>query len=54
MNQEKIKQVKDQINQAYILLSGIPVKGDSVDIMAQAKGALKGAFRLLEENDETA
>lgn len=37
------------LDEAFRLLSGIPVRGDQVDIMAAARGKLRTLYQLLGE-----
>lgn len=47
-----MKEIKESLNQAYAILSTIPVAGDSVDKMTAARAELRRAFSLLEQRDE--
>ena len=38
--------IQKEINEAYRMVSAVPVSGDAVDVMAGARIHLKEAFRL--------
>lgn len=42
-------EIMEKINNAFKLISSIPVQGDFVEIMASAKENLRAAFQLAEE-----
>ena len=44
-------EVKQLIEQAYAHLLVIPVSGDAVEAMANAKALLRKAFQVMEENN---
>lgn len=47
-----MKEIKESLNQAYAILSTIPVAGDNVDKMTAARAELRRAFSMLEKLDE--
>lgn len=42
----------DYINEAFRLISAIPVSGESVEIMAQAREYLRKAYKEVTENGD--
>ena len=50
MNEE----LKKEIDTAFGLISTLLVKGDAVDAVAAAKAALRRAYALVSNSDETA
>ena len=46
--------LKKEINTAFGLISTLLVKGDAVDAIAAAKAALRRAYALLSDSEETA
>ena len=48
-----MKEIKQYLEEAFQLVSSIPVKGDSVDVMAVVRANLKNAYRLLDEKKES-
>ena len=46
-----MKEIKKHLEEAFQLLSSVPVKGDAVDVMAVVRANLKNAYRLLEEKE---
>ena len=45
--------IRKEINEAYKMLSAIPVSGEGVDLMALAREHLRRAYQLTDEtNDE--
>ena len=46
--------LKKEIDTAFGLISTLLVKGDAVDAVAAAKAALRRAYALLSDSDETA
>lgn len=46
--------LKKEIDTAFGLISTLLVKGDAVDAVAAAKAALRRAYALLSESEETA
>ena len=47
-----MKKIKQHLEEAFHLVSSIPVKGDSVDVMAAVRNNLRAAYRLLDEKKE--
>lgn len=43
--------VQKELDQAYKLLSAIPVQGDSVDVMYAVRERLRKAFALAEDEE---
>ena len=48
------EKLKKEIDTAFELISTLLVKGDAVDAVAAAKAALRRAYALLSDSDETA
>ena len=48
------EKLKKEIDTAFGLISTLLVKGDAVDAVAAAKAALRRAYALLSDSDETA
>ena len=48
------EKLKKEIDTAFGLISTLLVKGDAVDAIADAKAALRRAYALLSDSDETA
>ena len=48
------EKLKKEIDVAFGLISTLLVKGDSVDAVAAAKAALRRAYALLSDSEETA
>ena len=48
------KKKKKEIDTAFGLISTLLVKGDAVDAVAAAKAALRRAYELVSDSDETA
>ena len=48
------EKLKKEIDTAFGLISTLLVKGDAVDAIAAAKAALRRAYALLSDSDETA
>ena len=46
--------LKKEIDTAFGLISTLLVKGDAVDAVAAAKAALRRAYALVSDSDETA
>ena len=46
--------IKKEIDTAFGLISTLLVKGDAVDVVADAKAALRRAYALLRDSEETA
>lgn len=44
--------VQTAVNEAFTFLASIPVTGDSVEIMAMAKDALRRAYKLAGDKPE--
>ena len=44
-----MKEIKQHLEEAFQLISSIPVKGDAVDVMAVVRADLKTAYHLLNE-----
>lgn len=49
-----MKKIKQHLEEAFQLLSSIPVKGDAVDVMAVVRNNLRAAYRLLDDKKEPA
>ena len=47
-----MKKIKQHLEEAFQLVSSIPVKGDAVDVMAAARANLRAAYRLLGDQKE--
>lgn len=47
-----MKEIKQHLEEAFQLLSSIPVKGDAVDVMAAARANLRAAYHLLDKQPE--
>ena len=47
------EKLKKEIDTAFGLISTLLVKGDAVDAVAAAKAALRRAYSLLSDSDET-
>lgn len=47
-----MSELQKEINEAFMMISSIPVTGDSVDRMAMARGHLRRAYQLAEESKE--
>lgn len=47
-----MNELQNEIDQAFRLLTALPVSGDGVEIMAGAKEHLRKAYRLVEEKGE--
>ena len=48
------EKLKKEIDTAFGLISTLLVKGDAVDAVAAAKAALRSAYALLSDSEETA
>ena len=48
------EKLKKEIDTAFGLISALLVKGDAVDAVAAAKAALRRAYALLSDSEETA
>ena len=48
------EKLKKEIDTAFGLISTLLVKGDAVDVVADAKAALRRAYALVSDSDETA
>ena len=48
------EKLKKEIDTAFGLISTLLVKGDAVDAVAAAKAALRRAYALVSDSDETA
>lgn len=46
-----MKEIKESLNQAYAILSTIPVAGDNADKMTAARAELRRAFSMLDKFD---
>lgn len=46
-----MKEVKKHLEEAFQLLSSIPVKGDAVDVMAAVRVNLRSAYHLLNRQE---
>ena len=47
------EKLKKEIDTAFGLISTLLVKGDAVDVVAAAKAALRRAYALLSDSEET-
>ena len=47
-----MKELANEINEAYKLLAAIPVMGDNVEVMAGAKDHLRKAYKLAADHAE--
>ena len=47
-----MKEIKQHLEEAFQLISSIPVKGDAVDVMAVVRSDIRAAYRLLEEKEK--
>lgn len=45
-------EIKKELNNAYRMLSAIPVSGDAVDVMAAVKACIRGIYQKLDEKEE--
>ena len=50
----RMDELQKTINEAFSYISAIPVTGDSVELMAAAKDALRRAYKLSEDKPEEA
>ena len=48
-----MKEIKQHLEEAFQLVSSIPVKGDAVDVMAVVRSDIRAAYRLLEEQEKS-
>ena len=48
------EKLKKEIDTAFGLISALLVKGDAVDAVAAAKAALRRAYAIVSDSDETA
>ena len=48
------EKLKKEIDTAFGLISTLLVKGDAVDVVAAAKAALRRAYALVSDSEETA
>lgn len=46
-----MEELKKEMNAAYKLMDVIPVRGDMIEVMAEARRHLRAAYNLAEEND---
>ena len=46
-----MKEIKKHLEEAFQLMSSIPVKGDAVDIMAVVRSDIRAAYRLAAEKE---
>ena len=46
-----MKEIKQHLEEAFQLVSSIPVKGDAVDVIAVVRSDIKAAYRLAEEKE---
>jgi hypothetical protein len=46
------KELLNEINSAFIMISRIPVTGDSVDAMAVARAKLRKVYEAIEQMEE--
>ena len=49
-----MKEIIDNLQQAFTILSRIPVSGDAVDLMAAARQALRAAYNAAEKEGSDA
>ena len=47
-----MKEIKQHLEEAFQLISSIPVKGDAVDVMAVVRNNLRTAYLLLDKQPE--
>ena len=47
-----MSELQKEINEAFIIISSIPVTGNNVDSMAMARKHLRRAYQIAEENKE--
>ena len=47
-----MNELQKELEAAWKLLSEIPVKGDAVDVLAAARGAMRRAYKLAEEEEK--
>lgn len=52
MEHDKMKNISKALDEAFMLLSSIPVRGDSVDIMAGVREKLRYAYQLTKDEVE--
>lgn len=48
-----MNEVKKQLEEAFQILSAIPVSGENVEIMAAAKAKLRAAYAELNKQEDT-
>ena len=48
-----MKEIKQHLEEAFQLISSIPVKGDAVDVMAVVRADLKNAYHLINEKEKS-
>lgn len=46
-----MEELKKEMNAAYNLIDAIPVRGNMIEVMAEARQHLRAAYKLAEEND---
>lgn len=46
-----MEELKNNLDQAYKLLSTVYVRGDYVDVVSKIRDLLRDAYKLAEEND---
>lgn len=44
-----MKEIKTEINDAYLILSQLSVSGDAVDLMAAVRAKMKRALRMMND-----
>lgn len=47
-----MQEIIESLDKAFLLLSKIPVAGESVDLLAMARQELRTAYKLLKEKKE--
>ena len=46
-----MKEIKQHLEEAFQLVSSIPVKGDAVDVMAVVRSDIRAAYHRLEQKE---
>ncbi|MEY8261332.1 hypothetical protein AALA80_13400 [Oscillospiraceae bacterium 50-60] len=47
-----MEELKKEMNAAYKLMDAIPVRGDMIEVMAEARRHLRAAYKLAESLEE--
>ena len=47
-----MSELQKELEAVWKLLAAIPVQGDAVDILAAARGGLRRAYKMAEEEEE--